>query len=271
MNLKQLCEGIKLDPDARQILYDYQMDEPQYQACKKQFYANRYAFFEKVKQTAGYRQLFLYLYARFAADVHEEYRLRGIDDEIYFDTFSDIQIWCLTCKRDYGEYGIEEYHWLQEHIQLRLFRLGRLQFQPSALERTLEVDGRTVFKNQIVLNVHIPSGESLESRSVEESFERARSFFRGITPVFTCHSWLLYPGLSEVLPQGSNILQFQKEFIIYETDCESNQAEQRIFNQPRSDRSQYEEHTTLQRSAKAYLLAGNKLGNGSGIKMNPIG
>ncbi|MCQ6561733.1 acyltransferase domain-containing protein [Paenibacillus mendelii] len=270
MDVKQFCEGIKLDPNAQRIIYEYQMDEWQYQAYKRQFYANRYSFFENVKQSERYRQLFLYLFVRFAVDAYEEYQRRGIDDGIYFDTFHDIQIWCMTCKRDYDEYGIEEYNWLQEHIQLRLFRVGRLQFQPFPFERTLEVEGRTLFNNQLVLNVHIPSGEPLDPRSVEESFERASTFFRGITPIFTCHTWLLYPELNRVLTPDSNILQFQKHFIIYDVDHESRQAEERIFNQLRADYGQYEEHTYLQRSAKAFLQAGNKLGCGYGIKLNPI-
>lgn len=268
MNLKQLCEGIQLDPIAQQVIYQFQMDEKDYREHKQHFDNDRFSFFETVKKEENYRELFLYLFARFAVDAHEEYRIREIDDAVYFHTFLDIAIWCDTCKRDFGEYGIEEYHWLQEHVQLRLFRLGRLQFQPFALDRDVEVNGKKLWKNQIVLNVHIPSGEPLELESVEHSFELARTFFRGIAPIFICHSWLLYPGLSNILKPDSNILTFQKQFFIYDVDYDSSEAEQRIFNKVSSDRSLYEEQTGLQRSAKAFLLAGNKLGSGFGIKVN---
>ncbi|WP_139997313.1 acyltransferase domain-containing protein [Paenibacillus paridis] len=265
MNIKRFCEGIMLEPAAAQQLYAYRMEEETYEAYKQHFYADYGSFFESVKQTTSYRKLLLYLFVRFGVDAYEEYQIRGISDEIYFDTFSDIHIWCKVCRHDFGEYGIEEYNWLQEHVQLRLFRLGRLQFQPIAFDRDLVVNGRKIAKNQIVFNIHIPSGEPLTTQGVEKSFELARAFFRGISPVYICHSWLLYPKLGEVLSAGSNILQFQKYFHIYEIDIESREAEQRIFNKVNDNPSEYEEQTRLQRSAKAYLEAGHRLGSGYGI------
>ncbi|MDQ0091349.1 hypothetical protein J2T12_004786 [Paenibacillus anaericanus] len=268
MDLQSFCEGIGLNPDAKQILFDFHSDEKVYQIHKQQFYNDRFSFFENVKQSSNYRQLILYLYVRFAVDAYEEYAIRGINDQIYFDTFSDIELWCSTCRRDFGEYGIQEYEWLQEHIQLRLFRLGRLQFQPIAFDRELEVEGHKIYKNQIVLGVHIPSGEPLESQEVEESFESARRFFRGFTPIFICNSWMLFPNLSEVLQPSSNIMKFQKKFFIYQVDHEARQAEERIFNKVISDPAEYEEQSSLQRNAKSYLMAGNKLGSGYGIMVS---
>ena len=267
MKVEQFCEGIKLEPLAQEIIYRYSMDDEVYRSYKQHFYNNRFTFFERVKQTEDYRQLFLYLFVRFAVDAYEEYQIRGIEDTVYFDTFSDIGLWCLNCKRDFKEYGIEEYNWLQEHVQLRLFRLGRLQFQPYPFDRELEINGKRIFKGQIVLNVHIPEGEPLDPHKAEASFKSAISFFRGITPIFICHSWLLFPQLTEVLPKDSNILQFQNSFHIYDVDPNAREAEQRIFNFVSSDFSSYGERTTLQRSAKAYLTAGNKLGSGCGIKL----
>lgn len=268
MDLQSFSGGIRLNPDARQVLFDFHMDEEVYQLHNQLFYNDRFSFFENVKQSPNYRQLFLYLYVRFAVDAYEEYAIRGIDDQTYFDTFSDIEIWCSNCRRDFGEYGIQEYEWLQEHIQLRLFRLGRIQFQPIAFDRELEVEGYKIYKNQIVLAVHIPAGESLESQQVEESFESARRFFRGFTPIFICNSWMLFPNLSEVLQPSSNIMQFQKKFFIYQVDHESRQAEERIFNKVSSDPSEYDDQSSLQRNAKSYLMAGNKLGSGYGIIVN---
>ncbi len=259
------CEGIKLEPAAAQQVYAYHMEDETYEAHKQHFYVDYGSFFESVKQTVSYRKLLLYLLVRFGVDAYAEYRIRGISDEVYYDTFSDIHIWCTVCVREYGEYGIEEYNWLQEHVQLRLFRLGRLQFQPIAFDRELVVNGRKIVKNQIVCNVHIPSGEPLTPQGVEKSLELARAFFRGVTPVYVCHSWLLYPKLTEVLSATSNILQFQTLFNIYDVDLESKEAEQRIFNKVNANPSEYDELTSLQRSAKAYLVAGHPLGSGFGI------
>ncbi len=243
------------------------MEERTYANYKRSFLNDRFSFFNNVIRIPGYRKLLLYLFARFAADAHEEYLLRGIGDDVYFDTFSDLRIWCMGCARDYGEYGIEEYNWLQEHVQLRLFRLGRLQFQPYPIDREVRIDGRTVFRHQIVLNVHIPEGQPLDPIAVEESFARAAAFFRGISPVFMCHSWLLDPALADMLPTDSNILRFQRHFRIYDVDAKAREAEQRIFLRVADDPESYEEGTSLQRNAKAHLMAGRKLGRGFGIKV----
>ncbi|MHA0857259.1 hypothetical protein [Paenibacillus sp. CMAA1364] len=119
-----------------------------------------------------------------------------------------------------------------------------------------------------MLNVHIPTGEPLLAEAVEESFELARAFFRGISPVFICHSWLLDSDLSDILNPESNIIQFQSHFYIYDVDKSSKEAEQRIFSKESDNPSTYEENTQLQRHAKAYLMAGSKLGSGYGIKLN---
>ncbi|OUS77284.1 hypothetical protein B1748_09080 [Paenibacillus sp. MY03] len=266
MNLDQLCEGIRLDEGAGQTINQIHIDDKIYNQRKQQFISDRLAFFDSVKQSPSYREMFLALFARFAVDAYKEYKVRGISDDIYYDTFSDLQLWCNKCYRDFGVYGIEQYGWLQEHIRLRLFRLGRLQFQPLALDHDVIAEGRKFGKGELVLNVHIPEGDPLDRQSVDRSFELAKTFFRGIPSIFVCHSWLLYPQLKEVLPPTSNILKFQENFVIYKVDHDAKQAEERIFNLVSNDPSHYEEKTSLQQSARAYLMAGNPLGNGYGIR-----
>ncbi|RJE90435.1 hypothetical protein D3P07_09600 [Paenibacillus sp. 1011MAR3C5] len=265
MDIKAFCHGIELGEAASRIVVDYRMKESEYTELKRQFLSDRHAFFQHIKGVAGYRQMLLYLFVRFAMDAYEEYQVREIANNVYFDTFSDIRIWSEVCYRIYGEYGIEEYNWLQEHVQLRLFRLGRLQFQPIAIEGDLKAGDLTVEKNQLVLNVHIPEGEALTPHEVVHSFSLARAFFRGIPPVFVCQTWLLYPGLEQILKADSNILQFQRLFHIYEVDESSKEAEQRIFNRVAADPAEYGEETSLRRAAKAYLQAGGRLGRGSGL------
>ncbi|CAM4068569.1 acyltransferase domain-containing protein [Paenibacillus alkaliterrae] len=251
MNLDQLCEGVRLDESARQTINQIQIDDNSYSSLKRRLISDRQAFFETVKQSLSYRQMFLALFARFAVDAYEEYAAKGISDDIYYDTFSDLRLWSAKCYQDYGVYGIVEYQWLQEHVRLRLFRLGRLQFQPIALDHEAVVEGRKFGKGELVLNVHIPEGGPLDEHSVGQSFEQAKTFFRGIPSIFVCQSWLLFPQLSEVLPPASNILKFHNQFVIYEVDRGAKQAEERIFNKVSADPSLYEERTSLQQSAKA--------------------
>ncbi len=266
MLISEFCREIQLGEEASRIILDFRMEEEEYARLKQHFQMDRHSFFHQVTGTAGYRQMLLYLFARFAVDAYEEYRIRGIEDNIYFDTFTDIRIWSETCYRDYGEYGLEEYNWLQEHVRLQLFRLGRLQFQPMAFNgENLKAGQCLVEKNQLVLNVHIPEGEPLTPDAVSHSFLLARKFFRGIPSVYICSSWLLYPGLDQVLKAESNILKFQRLFYIYEVNEASREAEQRIFHRLETNPNDYGEETSLQRAAKALLLSGRKLGSGSGI------
>lgn len=58
-------------------------------------------------------------------ETHEKYRQLGIEDTVFADTMSDIGIWCANC----GGGGLHNVHWIKNHLDARLFRLGRLQFQ----------------------------------------------------------------------------------------------------------------------------------------------
>lgn len=167
MQIGEFCSGIQLADEASRFVIDYQMNESEYIELKQQFKADRQAFFQLITGAERYRQKLLYLFTRFAIDAYEEYQVRSIPDHVYFDTFSDIRIWSEVCYRDYGEYGIEEYNWLQEHVQLRLFRLGRLQFQPIAVEDELKAGDWTVMKHRRKLN----SGFSIELQQIHPNME----------------------------------------------------------------------------------------------------
>jgi len=66
-----------------------------------------------------------------------------------------------------------------------------------------------------VINIHIPETGPLKQPACRESLLRAREFFAEFLPeyhwkAFFCHSWLLDPQLSGILPPDSNILAFQQ-------------------------------------------------------------
>ena len=115
-----------------------------------------------------------------------------------------------------------------------------------------------------MISIHIPQGEKLTPESVSNSLKQGRKLW-GENLTYVCHSWLLYPGLEEILPQSSNIFQFQKNFLLWETDFEEREAEWRIFGKVEENPKNYPEKTSLQRNARNYLLSGKKLGNGLGM------
>ena len=72
---------------------------------------------------------FYIIYAAWAPETYDAYEKRGISRDIFRDTFYDLTLWCENCFREYGEYGIDEYDWFFRHMELTIFRFGRLQFE----------------------------------------------------------------------------------------------------------------------------------------------
>lgn len=267
MEFGYFCDRIGLPDGARQLLDEIGISENAYEEYRQALKTDQELFFHEVLKCQDHRSLFLYLYCRFACEAYEEYGRLGIGESIYWDTFSDITIWCENCLRDYGSYGIGEYDWLWRHTQCRLFRLGRLQFELADAWFSWQDEKKSIQKGQKVLNIHIPQGSPLRAELCDDALERAGEFFAFLpkeTPLI-CHSWMLFPGLIELLPETSNIIQFQKRFQIMETDYDVREAECRIFIKVLDDVMAYPEDTGLQRNAKSYLLSGNRLGNGLGI------
>lgn len=81
--------------------------------------------------SAGERFFFILPLLQHLAPMRAAYAARGIPDDVLRDTLSDFQIWIDTNRARTGSPGFREAGWLREHVRCRLYRLGRLQFQPS--------------------------------------------------------------------------------------------------------------------------------------------
>lgn len=199
-----------------------------------------------------------------AEKVRERYVEKGISDEIFLDTMSDIKIWC----ENNGNKGIKNYGWLKNHLCLELFRLGRLQFQLyECKNRTLNYKKLPFPYGERVIYVHIPQGERLDREKCLESFRMAEEFFKRFFPEYTykwyfCESWLLFEGNKEFMAEDSNILAFASLF----THCYSIKVDvqtiERVFGKRRLLKKHYPEGTALQRSLKKYMLSGGRAGVG---------
>lgn len=174
--------------------------------------------------------------------MRKAYAQRKIPLAVLKETMLDLPRWIDTFEeRSYGKMrGFAEISWLREHLSLRIFQIGRLQFQPGIMEKGVVLlkngasgklriirDGdpppgagwETVAEGgEPVLNVHIPCGSKLRPEAVDESFALAAPFFRKYFPeypaakAFQCSTWLLYEGLEELLPPSSNIIAFKRRF-----------------------------------------------------------
>lgn len=203
----------------------------------------------------------LRMYLDWIPEMKARYDALGIPEQIFLDNLKDIGIWCRDYIAHTGLPGLRTWHWIAHSLRLELIRLGRLQFEPCALEEDIHFAGRLWPAGTPVLAVHIPAEDPLDPQAALASFAQAEDFFPRYFgksyPLFHCHSWLLSPMLRELLPANSRILQFQGMFEVLDS-AEDPQAEERVFGEVLPNPADYPENTSLQRALKAYLLDGHK-------------
>lgn len=196
----------------------------------------------------------------------QKYDALGIDEKIFVDTMSDIKIWC----QENNNKGLENSNWLFNHINCELFKIGRLQFQLYKCNNpTLKYKYLPFEKGDSLVYIHIPTGEKLSLEECKKSIVESLSFFKRYFPDYNyryyfCESWLIYENNKEFMKPDSNIVKFSQLFnIAYSVDVDA-QAIERIFKKRRLFKSNYPENTSLQKSAKEYIITGGKLGIGIG-------
>ena len=151
----------------------------------------------------------------------ERYDEKGIGEDIFYDTIGDIVTWTKTWSDLKGELYLGELEWLSNHLKMKLFKLGRLQFCMGKSEYDIPQKG--LKKGDNVMEVHIPEGEALTTSECERSFRLAKEFFSKYYPEFeykhfTCHSWLMDDTLKELLSEDSNIVKFSNMFEHFEKE-----------------------------------------------------
>lgn len=208
-----------------------------------------------------------------ACRAEEEYRRRGIPQDVFDDTMSDIRIWAEHFRRDTGCDGLGEINWIVKHCRLEIFRLGRLQFERTrvnSLPLAWMLRYR-VRRGQRCLSVHIAEGEKLDISACEASFARAPAFFRQFFPdehygCFICLSWLLSSVYQQILPAESNIVRFRTLWDVVKDIRGDKQAIERIWGARERDIKSYRRDTLLQRRAAEWLEQGKKLGMGFALR-----
>ena len=84
--------------------------------------------------------------------------------------------------------------------------------------------------------MHIPRGAKLDYDECVKSLDLAKEFFTKYFPKFPndkymCHSWLLYPGNKNFMPEGSNILKFASLYDIVEENEDPESAYLWLYGQ----------------------------------------
>lgn len=166
----------------------------------------------------------------------KRYEERGISEEIYYGTVSDLKYKNEECRLLFDVSGTFVAPWFPGFFRLERFALGRLQFEIIKLGLDCECKGVKLTRDNNAINVHIPrTGTRLDHREVVASYDRAKEFFKDHfkdqPTVFACHSWLLYPWNESVLAPTSNLYAFYHDFtIVAQGDNEKHNDAWRLFD-----------------------------------------
>ena len=262
---KRFAEAIALPQAALETVQNYPLSESEYLRQRFRYRGDQQEFFDEVLSFEKPLQRMLVLLFCFCEEQWARLCADGIDQTIADQTFRSLRTACEEYHQKSGEWGLENYGWMATHIDGHLLRIGRLQFQPYALEAELRTPSLHLPRGNIVLNIHIPGGEPLDHEACLDSYRRAAHLFPGISPLFYCNSWLLYPGLCDILPASSNIVRFQGDYELVARNDTSRQAEERIWGQPLDNPADYSADNTLRKNSRDYLMSGKTLGRASGI------
>lgn len=201
---------------------------------------------------------------------YDDYKAKGIPDEVIFDTFRDVALRATLYYEKTGKVGISkgDVIWFRHIMNGVIFKIGSLQFQCFEMiyldEETIGEPYMTFTKEQKenlptgtpVINCHIQQGADLRPDAVEESFQRAKRFFSTHYPAkykaFLCYSWLLYPPMVKCLSQKSNIKRFADRFTILGDINDSEQAVEYLFGQAGTKKLP-SDATTLQKLAFEHI------------------
>ncbi len=163
----------------------------------------------------GDKNLFKCLY--FCEALSRRYAEQEIADRILYDTLSDLVFWTNIHVGLTGSLGLSEVNWVKNHLSMKLFRLGRLQYCFGSCGH--DIDALGVKQGDSIIEVHIPGGEPLDIVACKRSVDDARRFFAQYFPqvdykCFTCGSWLLDDTLINFMQETANIIRFQRMFTL---------------------------------------------------------
>lgn len=211
----------------------------------------------------------LLFYIFFAPITRERYRMNGLSLNLWHDAMLDLKWKLFETKQVYDIWGVHCGGWFRPFFTLERFALGRLQFEimPSLIE--CENGPYKVNVGDPVINLHIPSSGPLIYEDVLAAYKQAACFFgkhfsEDAIP-FQCETWLLYPRVNNLLPNG-NMKRFTDDFDVRMAGIDPRQDDRwRVFHVPNSTPiTEYEERTSLQRNLKSWLMEGNNMGIGVG-------
>lgn len=183
------------------------------------------------------------------------YKQKGINDKIFFDTMGFLPRFINEHKKNYGVYAFTWNWWFVRQISMFEFRIDDFEFEFMG-------DNKTI-------SLHIPSDADLKNGKIDVIFDFANKYYPEYKNVnIICETWLLVPELKKLLPENSNIINFQNQFIINKVDYDNPDFMDWIYYNRDIEYKNLPENTTLQKNLKQHLLSGGKFCWAYGIYSN---
>ena len=258
ISLNEFIYNIGFNEKAANFLLNYNITDSEYLYCKELFFSNTNSLLKYSEQKTDSKTFLLKLFVMLAIDNFDSIinelslkrtALANADlTQIYFDTMSDIRIWQEVYQRNTDKIGLIEPLWVSNAVKGRLYRFGRLQFEPD--------------NKANIVHIHIPEGEKLDIEQCKASIKKAGEFFSEY-PNFDCLSWLLSPNILPLLDEDSNIRTFQSMFDIKYINYDFEQAAQRVMGE-----YAYSKKSSLTVRLHEYLQKHGDPGMGYGIIKN---
>lgn len=209
-------------------------------------------------------------------EARQRYIDKGIPADVIRATFDDVALLAGIYEKNHGRPGLTQISagWFRHMYNCHIFKLGVMQFQIDRISYSARMpllDPQQQDKlpaGTPSIAVHIQKGTDMSEDAITNSFKLASEFFPRYFPehkpkVYTASSWLLYPGLRDLLPPHSKILSFAARFRLVGSiqDPYASDSVKNIFGKRYKRKSDYPQNTSLQRKA---LHNFSKLGIGLG-------
>lgn len=227
----------------------------------------------EMAETLGYSPYTLHflLLAQASYYLRKQYDAAGLDEALFWAMMSDLRCKLMECRQVFGIWGTFVAWWYKKIFSMDIFMLGRLQYERILYPRqeAYERAGVRVQWGDPVLSVHIPSAGPLREADCMDSYRRAFAFFShdGRPLVCVCNTWLFLPAHEEILPPGSGILTFMRQYDVLDAKYDEARSDAwRIFGaDAEKEPAQWPEDSGLRRAYKRHVLGGGKLGTGFGV------
>lgn len=263
--LLKVFDKLLTSDDFKKMIADYNNRDLEYSLMLEK--CKQIAISLDVDTFVAYMTLIIILFEQ----LHNKYIASGLDDIIFYNTASDLRYKLEECFLVHGKYGTFVPQWYKGFFEMRIFALGRLQFEINHTWFECSVNGKFIPKGQKVLSVHIPrTGTKLDHNDVIRSYEMAKDFFKSEFSddiIFICNSWLLYPWNRTVLKDGSNLAQFYDDFTIVSSGEYNNYSEVwRLFDcLYNGNPNDLPNDTSLRRAYIERIKNNQPIGHGTGV------